>query len=118
MPEPRIDAAAESCETGLPAAIATLRDLLAQGVVLTSDLLLEAVEQAVAYGRITREDAEGLVRNLAAVGGRQARDTLAVLEGAIARRSQQASALVRVRVANLAAGLAVARAWRGRPPRQ
>ncbi len=47
-----------------------------------SDLLRAIVESAWAYGRMTREDAEGLAGNLVAIARYQARDALGVLGGA------------------------------------
>ena len=61
--------------------------------MIGSDLL----RRAVAYGRVTREDAEGLVRNLVVIGRYQARDALDRLE----RSSREAVVLARVRAGNL-----------------
>ena len=72
-----------------------------------SDLLREAVARAVAYGRTTREDAEGLAHNLVAIGRHQVRDAFDGLGGS----SHAALVLARVRVANL--GEAARRALRG-----
>ena len=47
-----------------------------------SDLLRAIVEGAWAYGRMTREDAEGLAGNLVAIARYQAVDALDALGGA------------------------------------
>ena len=62
--------------TPFPAADATIRDLLAGGVVLTAQRLQEAVDEAVTRGRITRRDAEDLATSLLAAGRQQTSDLL------------------------------------------
>jgi polyhydroxyalkanoate synthesis regulator phasin len=90
---------AQRREDQLPAAIASLRDVLSKGIVITSDRLQEVVDEAVKRGRMTRQDAEELVQNLVAVGRRQSQDALADIEDLVWRSAsetrRQASARVR-----------------------
>ena len=81
MPRPRATRAPQQQrEDQLHAAAASLRDLLSKGVVITADRLQETVDEAVRLGRMTREDAEELARNLVEIGRRQTQDTLAEVE--------------------------------------
>jgi polyhydroxyalkanoate synthesis regulator phasin len=100
--------AAKRREDQLLAAIASLRDLLSKGVVITSDRLQETVDEAVKRGRMTAQDAEELVQNLVAVGRRQTQDTLAELEGLVERSAKETRRQARVRVKG--AGTAARRA--------
>ncbi len=83
-PEPTSAAARDEA---LKANLASLRDLLAGGVVLTAQRLQEAVDEAVARGRITRRDAEDLASSLIAAGRQQTSDLLADLEQLSSTRS-------------------------------
>lgn len=85
-------------EDQLLAAIASLRDVLAKGVVITSDRLQETVDEAVKRGRMTRQDAEELVQNLVAIGRRQSQDALADVEGLVGRSASQTRRMARARV--------------------
>lgn len=60
--------------------ISQLRDLLAGGVVLTAQRVQEAMDDAVARGRLTRDDAEQLVQGLVTTGRQQAFDLMAEVE--------------------------------------
>src|SRR3954451_17342602 len=65
--------------------IASLRDLLARAVMLPTDLVREALDDAARRGRITRADAEGLAQSPLALGRRQTEDALADIEGLLGR---------------------------------
>jgi len=90
-------------EDQLLAAIASLRDLLAKGVVITGDVLQQTVDEAVARGRMTRQDAEDLVQNLVAIGRRQSQDVLAEIEGVVGRSAMQTRRQARARVKSVGA---------------
>ncbi len=81
-PEPTSAAARDEA---LRANLASLRDLLAGGVVLTAQRLQEAVDEAVTRGRITRRDAEDLASGLLNAGRQQTQDLLADLEALLGR---------------------------------
>ena len=85
-------------EDQLLTAIASLRDVISKGVVITSDRLQETVEEAVRRGRMTRQDAEELVQNLVAIGRRQSQDALADIEGLVGRSASQTRRMARERV--------------------
>jgi polyhydroxyalkanoate synthesis regulator phasin len=80
------------------AAIASLRDVLSKGVVITGERLQETVDEAVRRGRMTRQDAEELVGNLVEIGRRQAQDALAEAEGLLGRSASQTRRATRSRV--------------------
>ncbi|MBA2348038.1 MAG: hypothetical protein H0V81_07070 [Solirubrobacterales bacterium] len=65
--------------------LASLRDLLAGGVVLTAQRLQESVDDAVSRGRMTRRDAEELSRGLVRAGRQQTADLVADLEQLLGR---------------------------------
>ena len=65
--------------------IASLRDLLARAVMLPTDLVRDALDDAVRRGRMTRADAEELAQSLIAAGRRQTEDVLADLEQMLGR---------------------------------
>src|SRR3954469_84808 len=65
--------------------IASLRDLLARAVMLPTDLVRDALDDAVRRGRMTRADAEDLAQSLIAAGRRQTEDVLADLEQMLGR---------------------------------
>ncbi len=80
-------------DEALRANLASLRDLLAGGVVLTAQRLQESVDEAVARGRMTRRDAEELATGLLSAGRQQTADLLADLEQLLGRgRSDLTSA--------------------------
>ena len=83
------------------AAVASLRDVLSQGVVITGERLQETVDEAVRRGRMTRQDAEELVDNLVEIGRRQAQDALAEAERLIGRSAKQTRRMTRSRVKGL-----------------
>jgi hypothetical protein len=65
--------------------IASLRDLLARAVMLPTDLVRDALDDAARRGRITRADAEDLAQALIAAGRRQTEDALADIEQLLGR---------------------------------
>ena len=83
------------------AAVASLRDVLSQGVVITGERLQETVDEAVRRGRMTRQDAEELVENLVEIGRRQAQDALAEAERLIGRSAKQTRRMTRSPVKGL-----------------
>jgi polyhydroxyalkanoate synthesis regulator phasin len=89
---------AKTREDQLLAAIASLRDLVAKGVVITGDVLQETVDEAVTRGRMTRQDAEDLVQNLVAIGRRQSQDVLAEIEAVVGRSAKGTRRQARARV--------------------
>ena len=90
-------AADERREDQLMAAIASLRDVLSKGVVITGERLQETLDETVKRGRMTRQDAEELVGNLVEIGRRQTQDALAEVEGLIGRSAMQTRRVTRSR---------------------
>ncbi|HEV2787167.1 MAG TPA: hypothetical protein VGV67_12295 [Solirubrobacteraceae bacterium] len=88
-------------EDQLLAAIASLRDVLAQGVVIPRDRLQETVDEAVRRGRMTAEDAGELVQNLVAIGRRQSQDALAEIEDLVGRSAAETRRIARDRVRDM-----------------
>jgi len=66
--------------------ISALRELLARAVMLPTERVREAVDDAVRRGRMTRDDAEELFQSLIAAGRRQTEDALADLEQLLGRQ--------------------------------
>ena len=89
---------AEHREDQLLAAIASLRDVLSQGVVITSERLQETVDEAVKRGRMTAQDAEDLVQNLVSIGRRQSQDALTEIEHLVGRSAKETRRIARDRV--------------------
>jgi polyhydroxyalkanoate synthesis regulator phasin len=94
---------AHSREDQLLTAIASLRDVLSKGIVITSDRLQEIVDEAVKRGRMTGQDAEELVQNLVAVGRRQSQDALADIEDLVGRSAQQTRSQARAQAKSVGA---------------
>jgi polyhydroxyalkanoate synthesis regulator phasin len=90
-------------EEQLLEAIASLRDVLTKGVVITGDRLQETVDDAVTRGRMTRQDAEDLVQNLIAIGRRQSQDALADIEDLVGRSATQTRRAARARAKSVGA---------------
>jgi polyhydroxyalkanoate synthesis regulator phasin len=95
---PPRSAAGEGREEQLMAAIASLRDVLSKGIVITGERLQETVDEAVRRGRMTRQDAEELVGNLLEIGRRQTQDALAEVESLIGRSAKETRRMTRSRV--------------------
>lgn len=66
----------EHREDQLPAALASLRDVLCKGILLTGKRLRETIDETVEHGRMTRQDAQELGGNLVEIGRRQTQDAL------------------------------------------
>jgi hypothetical protein len=64
---------------------ASLVELLTKGLLLTTDRIQAAMDDAVQRGRMTRDDAEDLVASLVDSGRRQTEEMLRDLEGLIGR---------------------------------
>jgi polyhydroxyalkanoate synthesis regulator phasin len=90
-------------EEQLLEAIASLRELLTRGVVITGDRLQETVDDAVTRGRMTRQDAEDLVQNLISIGRRQSQDALADIEDLVGRSATQTRRAARARAKSVGA---------------
>jgi polyhydroxyalkanoate synthesis regulator phasin len=100
--DPR-SAADERREDQLMAAIASLRDLLAKGVVITGERLQETIDETVRRGRMTRQDAEELAGNLVEIGRRQTQDALAEVESLLGRSAMQTRRITRSRAKSVGA---------------
>lgn len=72
-------------DEALLANLASLRDLLAGGVVLTAQRLQEAIDDAVTRGRMTRRDAEELSRGLISASRQGTADLLSDIEQLLGR---------------------------------
>jgi hypothetical protein len=90
-------------EDQLLAVIASLRDLLSKGIVITGERLQETVDDAVRRGRMTRQDAEELAGNLVEIGRRQTQDVLAEVESLVGRSATQTRRMTRSRVKSVGA---------------
>jgi polyhydroxyalkanoate synthesis regulator phasin len=100
-PAPEQDS--ERADPALLAALASVRDLLARGMVITADRLQETVDEAVKRGRMTRDDAEELVANLVQIGRLQTQDAITELERVVGRSASQTKRAARARVGRVAA---------------
>jgi hypothetical protein len=87
--KPRASAPSSSAATA--AGLATIRDALARGIVLTRERISETLDDAVTRGRMTRADAEELTATLVGAGRRQTQDLLADLEQLLGRGGNRAS---------------------------
>ena len=101
--EPPRSAADARREDQLMAAIASLREVLTKGVVITGERLQETIDETVRRGRMTRQDAEELVGNLVEIGRRQTQDALADVEGLIGRSATQTRRMTRSRAKSVGA---------------
>jgi polyhydroxyalkanoate synthesis regulator phasin len=72
-------------DEALLANFASLRDLLAGGVVLTAQRVQEAIDDAVTRGRMTRHDAEELSRGLISAGRQGTAELLNDIEQLLGR---------------------------------
>ena len=78
MPQPKPKPAPDSDPS-------SLLDLLAKGLLLTSDRIQAAMDDAVRRGRMTRHDAEELMQSLVEAGRRQTDELLHDLEALVGR---------------------------------
>lgn len=90
-------------EDQLLAALASLRDLLSKGVVITSERLQETIDETVRRGRMTRQDAEELAGNLVDIGRRQTQDALADVERLVGRSAKETRRVTRSRARSVGA---------------
>src|SRR3954451_12935515 len=68
-----------------------LREALTRAIMLPTERVREAMDDAVRRGRMTRGDAEELAQTLIAVGGRQTGEPLAELEGLVGKQRSTAA---------------------------
>jgi polyhydroxyalkanoate synthesis regulator phasin len=91
-------------------ALATMRERLTRGVVVTADAIQEAFDEAVKRGRMTRPDAQETAADLVTRGRRQAEEFLAEVERLLGRgRAEVGSATADTRRRVADAGDRVAR---------
>jgi polyhydroxyalkanoate synthesis regulator phasin len=81
-----------------PGGLAAVRELLARGVMLSTERMQEALDDAVRRGRMTRGDAEELLAALVTLGRRQTEELLADLEGLLGRSRDRTTDRVRRQV--------------------
>jgi polyhydroxyalkanoate synthesis regulator phasin len=94
---PRRSAATATGEDAVRANLTALRDALRKGVVLTTDGVKAAMDDAVKRGRLTRKDATELTQSLLSTGRSQADDFRSDLEQLLGRgRSSAAQSSDRV----------------------
>jgi polyhydroxyalkanoate synthesis regulator phasin len=74
-----------SPEEPLGAALATVRERLARGLVFTGERLQETIDDTVKRGRMTHKDAEDLAQRLVTAGRRQTEELLCELEQIVER---------------------------------
>ncbi len=72
-------------QTPPPSDPASLVELLAKGILLTTDRIQATLDDAVQRGRMTRDDAEELVQSLVESGRRQTEDLLHDIEALVGR---------------------------------
>jgi polyhydroxyalkanoate synthesis regulator phasin len=72
-------------EPALRGGLATIRDVLTRGVLITGERLQETMDDAVRRGRMTRDDAEELVQRLVSLGRRQTEELLSDVEQMLGR---------------------------------
>jgi polyhydroxyalkanoate synthesis regulator phasin len=82
----RADNAPKPPDENVVKGISALRELLARAVMLPTERVREAVDDAVRRGRMTRDDAEELFQSIISAGRRQTQDTLADLEQLLGRQ--------------------------------
>ena len=71
--------------------MAALREALARAIMLPTERVREALDDAVRRGRMTRSDAEELAQSLIATGRRQTEELLAELEGLVGKQKSTAA---------------------------
>src|SRR3954462_3507168 len=68
-----------------------LREVLTRAIMLPTERVREAMDDAVRRGRMTRSDAEELAQSLIAVGRRQTEELLAEIEGLVGKQRSTAA---------------------------
>src|SRR3954470_12642859 len=71
--------------------ITALREVLTRAIMLPTERVREALDDAVRRGRMTRSDAEELAQTLIATGRRQTEELLAELEGVVGKQRSNAA---------------------------
>jgi polyhydroxyalkanoate synthesis regulator phasin len=77
--------AARQSDDALRTSLASMRDFLTRGVVITGERVQETVDDAVRRGRMMPQDAEELVTSLLSIGRQQTQDLLADIEQLLGR---------------------------------
>jgi polyhydroxyalkanoate synthesis regulator phasin len=83
--------AAKRDDESVARGIAALREVLTRAVMLPTERVREAMDDAVRRGRMTRSDAEELAQSLIAIGRRQTEELLAELEGLVGKQRSTAA---------------------------
>src|SRR4051794_28704166 len=78
-------------EENVARGIAAMREVLARAIMLPTERVREAMDDAVRRGRMTRGDAEELAQSLIAVGRRQTEELLAEIEGLVGKQRSTAA---------------------------
>src|SRR4051794_36753926 len=78
-------------EENVARGIAAMREVLARAIMLPTERVREAMDDAVRRGRMTRGDAEELAQSLIAIGRRQTEELLAELEGLVGKQRSTAA---------------------------
>src|SRR5436305_1973370 len=78
-------------EENVAKGLGALRDALTRAVMLPTERVREAMDDAVRRGRMTRGDAEELAQSLIAAGRRQTEELLAVLESLVGKQKASAA---------------------------
>src|SRR3954451_11034569 len=76
-----------------------LREVLTRAVMLPTERVREAMDDAVRRGRMTRSDAAELAQSLIATGRRQTEELLAELEGVLGRKTTASDVRKRTQLA-------------------
>jgi hypothetical protein len=71
--------------------VTALREALTRAIMLPTERVREAMDDAVRRGRMTRGDAEELAQSLIAIGRRQTEELLAELEGLVGKQRSTAA---------------------------
>jgi len=79
------EAAQDQTEEALQRNLAALRETLEHGVVITSERIQEAMDDAVNRGRMTRDDAQDMATRLINAGRQQTKDLLDEIETLLTR---------------------------------
>ena len=75
----------EQRNEALASNLSALRETLSEGVVITSERIQEAMDDAVRRGKVTADDAQEIVTRLVNSGRKQTRDLLDELEALVTR---------------------------------
>src|SRR3954449_7511688 len=71
--------------------VTALREALTRAIMLPTERVREALDDAVRRGRMTRSDAEELAQTLIATGRRQTEELLAEIEGVVGKQRSTAA---------------------------